>query len=506
MNDIASSHGSPGKWFQIGAAVSGQHKKEKTNSGSRLTVPSRLNLLNLLVFISGLLSIFGAYEIQLGGTMHKLNYLHEKNLYELAKQVDEFSAGNATPQDLRTAILDVQQQPVDCLAVTNLIDRFAMRIIGTSRALEICENDIEMANDLLDTLSGFQAGTIDKTALVKHAEEAVLVFNRDGEEFQPLVDTTVSTVFLIVIIVVIGKAVFVPMFGLVLSKGVSADYKLLAATKDRLIVEREKNDAIQTEKLTAMSTMVAGLAHEINTPIGISITAASHLNSATKDIGIAYGSGRISHEDMEEFLETAKEANRIIQQNLNRSAELVGNFKQVSVGQSGDEARQLNIQSHVKDTLVSLGPKLKAGSHAVKLRCPDNIQAITYPGAMSQIIVNLITNSILHGFKSNNPGRIEIEITPRDAKHLKLVYTDDGVGIPNQIKSKIFNPFFTTKRGQGGTGLGLHILHNLVTQQLGGCVSIYDNEGGGARFEIVWPAEFHLSSPSGPTLSKDTRS
>jgi len=240
---------------------------------------------------------------------------------------------------------------------------------------------------------------------------------------------------------------------------------------------------------------VAGVAHEINTPIGIGITAATHLGEQCRQLGDIYRDGRLSRTAFECFLETAAEAAQMIHANLARSADLVQSFKQIAVDQSSEERRRFDLRSYLEEILRSLGPELKRSPHAVTVDCPAGLLLHSYPGAYYQIVTNLIFNSLTHAFAAGQAGHITIAATAGEGR-LRLLYADDGRGIAPAELKRIFEPFYTTRRSEGGTGLGLHIVYNLVTQTLGGSIRCESTPGEGVRFTIDIPLQEGASDES----------
>lgn len=462
--------------------------KLSKNLKTRLSVPIRLNILNSIVLISGLLSVFGAYEIQLGGTLHKLNFLHAKNTYILTKQINEFEKGIGSTIQLKETIEEIRQQPVDCLAITKSIDRFVMKILGTDKALDLCLDDIEKADQTLISINDYEKGIIDHSTLIRILDNSAHGFFKRGQSFEPLVGKTVTFVFLSVFIFTFAKAILVPFFGVYLSSGVARDYKELEQIKNELEKEKKRNEKIQEEKMLTMSTMVAGIAHEINTPVGISVTASSHMEDNIKRLKKCYEKGAISHQDMESFFSIGLEASQILNTNLQRSSDLISSFKMVVVDQSNNDIRTINLKAYLDDIILSLSPQLRKSEHKIKLDCPEDISISTFAGALSQIVTNLVTNSLAHAFKNKPSGIITITAKYIEPDSIHIVYKDDGTGISASILDRIFDPFFTTKRGSGGTGLGLHISHNLVTQKLGGSIHCKSKEREGTQFDIIWQA------------------
>ena len=245
---------------------------------------------------------------------------------------------------------------------------------------------------------------------------------------------------------------------------------------------------VESEKMASLGGLVAGVAHEINTPIGISITAASLLADKVTEFFGTYKSGQMKRSQLEKFLDTAMQSSSMVLSNLNRAADLIQSFKQVAVDQCTEEQRIFNLKQYLSEVLISLRPKLRTTHHQVEIKGDEAIALNTYPGAFSQIITNLVMNSLTHAYSPEDAGHLIFEYK-QQGEQIILTYSDDGKGIPKENLSKIFDPFFTTKRGQGGSGLGLHIVYNLVTQKLNGTIEGESQVGVGTKFIIKLPME-----------------
>lgn len=240
---------------------------------------------------------------------------------------------------------------------------------------------------------------------------------------------------------------------------------------------------IESEKMASLGSLVAGVAHEVNTPIGIGLTGITHFKEISHDLKKKYQNELMSQEDFEEYLTTSNELATIINSNLNKAANLVRSFKQVAVDQSSEENREFDLKEYMDEILSSLHNLTKKTLLNITIHCEKNIRINSYPGAFSQIISNLIINSMKHGFNEGEKGEISIDITKKE-KEVLLVYKDNGKGIPEKNIGKIFEPFFTTKRNNGGSGLGLNIIYNIVTSSLKGNITCESKEGFGVKFSI----------------------
>lgn len=252
-------------------------------------------------------------------------------------------------------------------------------------------------------------------------------------------------------------------------------------------LQQTQTQLIQSEKMASLGNLVAGIAHEINTPVGVGVTATSHLQKITMDFTMLYEAGGLRRQDLMEYLLDCKEATTIIFSNLERASQLIQSFKQVSVDQSSEGKRIFNVKRYLGEILLSLQPKLKRTHHKVIITCDENLNINSFPGAFGQIITNLVMNSLIHAYEANSAGRITIGVETQGEDQVSLIYADDGKGMASETLNKIFNPFFTTKRGMGGTGLGLYILYNIVAQQFGGTIQCFSELGKGTTFVMVFP-------------------
>ncbi len=261
----------------------------------------------------------------------------------------------------------------------------------------------------------------------------------------------------------------------------------LALKQSLETVNKTQDRLVQTEKMASLGSLVAGVAHEINTPVGIGVTASSLLEEKTRQINSLHASGKMKRSDLEKYLKSANDASASILSNLNQAADLIRSFKQVAVDQSNEERRSFRVKEYINNVLLSLRPKLKKTEHHVQVECPENLKINSYPGAFSQIVTNLVVNSLLHGFSGIDRGEIQIKFSKTDADYL-LTYSDNGVGMDANTCRNIFDPFFTTKRASGGTGLGMHIVFNLVTQTLNGKINCKSEPGKGTFYAINIPS------------------
>ncbi|WP_273022936.1 ATP-binding protein [Rheinheimera sp.] len=247
-----------------------------------------------------------------------------------------------------------------------------------------------------------------------------------------------------------------------------------------------QNQIVETEKMASLGQMVAGVAHEVNTPIGLGVTASTLLQDKLADIQRAFDEKKLTSSQLAKFLSESKENLGIIYRNMERAASLISSFKRVAVDQSNENRRQFNMQQLINEVLLSLRPNLKKTQHQIIVNCPAELELDSKPGPINQILINLIMNSLIHAFEHIEQGEMTIDISVQDS-NCQLIYTDNGAGVPESIKKRIFDPFVTTKRGEGGSGLGLHLVYNLVTQALNGKIQLDSTLGHGIRISINFP-------------------
>ncbi len=250
----------------------------------------------------------------------------------------------------------------------------------------------------------------------------------------------------------------------------------LRSTQDRLV---------QADKLAALGSLVAGVAHELNTPIGNALMATSTLQESLRQFRERLQQG-LRRSELDAFVQQVGTADEIAIRNLERAAELISSFKQVAVDQTSSQRRRFELAEVVHEILLTLQPVLKRSPFAVEVQVPSGIWLDSYPGPLGQVLANLIQNALLHGLQGRPSGCVRIDAAV-EGEHLRLSVSDDGKGISQHLQDRVFEPFFTTRLGQGGSGLGLHIVHNLVTGVLGGRIALQSNPGHGARFTIQCP-------------------
>lgn len=253
-------------------------------------------------------------------------------------------------------------------------------------------------------------------------------------------------------------------------------------------LEQLKDDLVQSEKLSSLGRLVAGIAHELNTPIGNALTSSTVILDTSQRLSKKLHQG-ITRSDLDEFIQSVDDGADIIKLSMSRAAELVTAFKQLSIDQVSENRRDFLLKDLVKEVEISIEPMLNKSPFTLKIDVPEQVFFDSYPGALSQVLINLISNALIHAFEERKEGTIKITANTDIGGIVSFTVCDDGNGIPIDNHKKIFEPFYTTKFGQGGSGLGLHITFNLVTGVLGGQIEVKSGEHRGTCFLLNIPLE-----------------
>jgi len=264
-----------------------------------------------------------------------------------------------------------------------------------------------------------------------------------------------------------------------INENLEKSLKELSETQEKLILR---------EKLAALGELVAGVAHEMNTPLGICITLNSYIENIILKLDKKFENNTLKRSELNTAIKDISDSVRIMSLNLEKTSELVVGFKKLSVDQSVEEKKKIDFKKYLQEIIDAISPILIKNKCHVNIEVDENLKFETYPGIISQIFTNLIMNSIVHGFEKKEEGKIFIKIR-LDGSNIIIDYYDNGKGISKENIEKVFNPFFTTKRNEGNIGLGMHIVFNIVNQNLSGNIRIIDDVDKGVHFEIIFPIE-----------------
>ncbi|RED48507.1 PAS-domain containing protein [Aestuariispira insulae] len=271
---------------------------------------------------------------------------------------------------------------------------------------------------------------------------------------------------------------------------VRAQEEALAAKEDaeKALTElRETQETlIQAEKIAALGHLVAGIAHEINTPVGVGLTVVTHMTDRLDGLKGSLESGQIKKSDLTAFCEKADEAFELIRGNLERAADLISSFKKIAVDQTSEERREFNVAEYTRNVFHSLLPQFKESNIKIELVCDEAIEMDSFPGAFAQVVSNLMINSLEHAYKPGESGTIRLLIEEKDGM-VRVEHCDDGCGIAEENVARVFDPFFRKSMGGAGTGLGLSVVYNIVQAKLCGDITCQSREGEGAVFIVELP-------------------
>lgn len=260
-------------------------------------------------------------------------------------------------------------------------------------------------------------------------------------------------------------------------------------------MDRARNHIIQTEKSALIFRMVAGITHDINSRIGVILSAFTYLRDQNRELRKAFVEDHLTKSSLEQHLQTEAESAEIVEVNLNRIADLVKSFKRLSVDQANEGIETFHIREYLDQILISMNPRIRKTSVTVRVNCDRQIQLTAWPGAFSQILTNLIDNALNHAFTEDSEGMLEISVVPLGLE-LELRVSDNGTGMSEDIRSRIFDPFFTTRSTAGGTGLGLYVVSVLVRDSLKGTIRCESRPGQGTEFILRFPAGTKLPEAS----------
>jgi signal transduction histidine kinase len=282
-----------------------------------------------------------------------------------------------------------------------------------------------------------------------------------------------------ILLVAVGASVLAALFAEIRDKRRLAEAALHASETQRYLIE--------TERLAALGGLVAGVAHEINSPIGTSLTVSSTLAHRCANFANQIVSGPVRRSMLTEFVDSCHDASNQLVMNLQRAGELIESFKQVAVDRSYADRRTFGLKLATEQIVASVQLGLPKSQDTLLIEIPSDIILDSYPGAYGQVLTNLIFNAVTHGFTDGAAGEMLVKARRLDKKQVEITFSDDGIGIPEEVQRHVFDPFFTTRRSQGSAGLGLHIVHNLVTQQLGGRISLASAVGKGTAICMTLP-------------------
>ena len=390
------------------------------------------------------------------------NQLLTRPLQELTQQINQVDLDDLEASKLHSMNYEKNELNVLESAYNNLIDElieFKDKLALSQQETNLANERLDEQNVLLEQEVAKKTSSLSSTMLKMEVQQQKLLSNqqtlKEENDRRSKTEQTLRTT----------------------NKDLHQSIQELNKAKVRLL---------EAEKMASLGMLSAEVSHEINTPIGISITSASYLLDAITQLHDQLNQKTMSKKAIDKFIANAKQSTELLTINLNRASELITSFKHIAVDQTSDKIRLINVAKYFDEIIQSLHPKLKQTNHCVRIHCQENIEIYSHPGAIAQIIINLVINSILHGFENINRGEIDINIDIVDNK-LHIDYRDNGHGITKEQLSKLFEPFYTTKAEQGGTGLGTHIIQNLVVDTLNGSIEASSDDEHGLKYHISIP-------------------
>ena len=428
---------------------------------------------------------------------------------------------------------DLADNDLQRLALQRLNTRTAALREGLAKLTEQLSTRTELLRNTIDATQAEEIGAIDElsTKMREREQKAQETFDRTLSEISRRV-LSIAVIFLGIILtagVLIALSIRLPLqqimtamraitlgdydrevLGTTARDEVGAMARAVEVFRENAIAKRRTEDELRSskekaesalfelntaqqnlidaERLAALGGLVAGVAHEVNNPIGISLTVASSLARRTEMFEAELRSeGGLRRSQLEEFVRTSRDASQQLVANLHRAGELIQSFKQVAVDRSHAERRQFSLGEATDQIVASLRPVLKRAPITLNVDVPEGLIINGYPGSYGQILTNLFLNAVNHAFADGRSGTITISARARGHDDVEINFADNGVGMTPDVQRQAFDPFFTTRRNEGGTGLGLHIVYNLVTQQLGGRMMLESRPGQGTTFRIIMP-------------------
>ena len=390
------------------------------------------------------------------------NKLLTRPLYELTEQIKQVDLDDPESSKLHSMSYEKNELYILEYAYNNLIDElveFKCKLAKSQLETDQAKEQIDEQNLLLEQEVARKTSSLSSTMLKMEVQQKELLEQKQSLQEENIRRSKTEKILLTT------------------NKDLIHSVKELNTAKERLL---------EAEKMASLGKLSAEVSHEVSTPVGISITSSSYLLDQILHLEQDLQQNKISKKSVETFIDNANQSIQLLTNNLHRASELINSFKHIAVDQTSDKIRIINIANYIDEIIQSLHPKVRKTSHCIKVHCDKNIEIYSHPGAIAQVLINLIINSITHGFENLNRGEITI-----DVKHqhdtLIIDYKDDGHGLTPQAHKNLFDAFYTTKEGKGGSGLGTHIIKNLVVDTLNGTITAESKLEQGLSYHIELP-------------------
>jgi signal transduction histidine kinase len=393
----------------------------------------------------------------------------------LQERQDSLSDNQARLEILKQQITKVDKQFSNANA---LAQQKEQDLQEAEQALELFKNSVQEQQLLLSRL---ETEITESQRVLESQRKQLLQAESDAKSQNDLINRQQSIIFIVLLVVAIASLASFVIVKLFL-KNKKVRYELESTLKN---LTEAQEQLVESEKMASLGQLVAGVAHEINTPIGIALTAVSTLGAESKVFKTQVNEGKLKLSEAKRFADNLIQLDALVEGNLQRCHKLVENFKQISADQVVEQSRLINLKQYCENIMNTFSVFLKEHKVTWEVSGPDPLQNID-PGLLSQVIGNLITNSVNHAFDGTEQAHILIQIEFLE-DHSLLIFSDNGKGMTDEVKQKLFDPFFTTKRAKGGTGLGMNIVYNLVTYKMHGQISIDSEVNKGSIFTIRLP-------------------
>ncbi len=488
-----------------------------TNENKLIFELNRYQMLNAQLKVSPDILVLGGTELDIANVLKEMDVTITNSLIEIKEQSNKLNQleKNITDREVQLTLhqrklatqqkkltsqrsqLEIQSEQLkqNKKEFKTLQDNYSL----ITRELDISQ--IQLTNNM-DNLQSLQKDTSQKEQVISRLESQiderkVLLNNLESQhakQKQKLTDqsTIIQTQYIVLIITAIASfAILIVLIALYMSKKTQhkvnqeLQVNIAALAESNLKLSNTQVQLVESEKMAALGGLVAGIAHEINTPIGVSVTATSHLADQIDLFDKEYKAGILKKSSLEELLIDAKDSSGILTRNLQRASKLINNFKQVAVDQSSEDRRNFELHTYIDELTQSLRPQFKQSKHSIQTTSNSKIEINNFPGVIAQIITNLIMNSLNHGFRNKTHGEILITLALEN-NEVVIEYRDNGIGLTEQQRKKVFDPFYTTARSTGGSGLGMSISYNLITSKLHGSIKCMEASEG-AYFRILFP-------------------
>ncbi len=478
---------------------------------------NRYQMLNAKLRVSPDILVLGGSEIDIVNLLNEMDATITKSLTEIKQQSKRLKQlkTNITSREKQLTLqqVKIERQEKKFNSQSNILKKQDEELEQNKTDIQSLQKNVKKANQELDS-SLIQLTTNNNSLLnlknnIKQKEHSIITLESQINEKKQSLKTlkvqqatqkleiaqqsnVIQAQYIVLFITgIVSIAILLILIIIYRSKriqhkiNIELEANIEALAEANLRLSRTQEQLVESEKMAALGGLVAGIAHEINTPLGVSVTAISHLAEQIDLFEKEYNIGKLKKSSLENLLFDAKESSGILSRNLQRASDLINNFKQIAVDQSSESRRKFELHSYIEELTKSLRPQFKQNNHSICVSSSSKIKLNNFPGVIAQIITNLIMNSLSHGFKNQTHGEIVITLALEN-NEIAIDYRDNGIGLTEEQRKKVFEPFYTTARSTGGSGLGMSISFNLITSKLKGSIKCLETTEG-AHFFVTFP-------------------